>query len=816
MSAMTRGSVFALLTAVVLATPVGAAPLIVNEFNAVSGSNYLNFGNATTDGDGNSINPPEGEVPAAADTYFGRIEGNGGDWIELVVVADHLDIRGWTLDICNGGVCGGDQLTFANHIVWADLRAGTIITVAEDEPTDLSFDPGSGDWWMNVQAQNGGPGSYITASNFPVNEVDWKMSILDDSANVVYGPIGEHVPEDPIAGCFPPQDNLNAGEIFRLEEAPSALVDPCIPTLNDYEDGVLSTFGSPNRWNSGFATQGFDALRNLESFPDRDGDQIPDDGDRSGIAGDTPCVGGATAGCDDNCGGIQNAAQADSGGPGGADGMGDVCQCGDPTGNDDVTAADILELRELQIGLRTELTRPERCSVHSDGQCSLTDLVVLDRTIGNPSSDPGLAPTCQAAALHSDQSDFMFDPNRLIEVNLRMSQADWDAMRVEELNVFGLITSPLCGTAPFRDLGPPYNFYDTEVTVDGKTLMNVGVRKKGFLGSLSTTKPSLKIKFDEIVGQEKSSGQQLNSMDRMTLNNNKQDTTHVTQCLGYDLMRQAGVPAPRCNFAHVTVVAIDGPTETTVVDGLYSHIDSIKDPFLRRNFGSDSDQGRLYEGTLSDFWPGSFRGTIEAKTQTAADDTSEIDALTTALEDPALTDAQRLTAIQGLVDVDDFLRFWAAEGLIGHWDGYVDDQNNFWFYVDPANDEDLIRFIPWGIDDTFGPGNALPWRSGDPTHAEAIVPRSALARRLYENSVTKLQYLAELQNQLDNVWNEAAIHAEINRMEALITPITGSLTTELNQLRTWVDDHRALVQAEINSPPTGFAGQPTHFCILNP
>ena len=124
-------------------------------------------------------------------------------------------------------------------------------------------------------------------------------------------------PEDPVAGCFPPQDNVNSGEIFRLEEAPSALIDPCITTLNDYEDGVLSTFGSPNQWNGSVASQNFDILRGLEPYPDRDGDQIPDDGDLSGIAGDTPCVGGATAGCDDNCAGIQNASQADTGGPGG-------------------------------------------------------------------------------------------------------------------------------------------------------------------------------------------------------------------------------------------------------------------------------------------------------------------------------------------------------------------------------------------------------------------------------------------------------------------------------------------------------------------
>ncbi|MGE4608197.1 MAG: CotH kinase family protein, partial [Myxococcota bacterium] len=139
-------------------------------------------------------------------------------------------------------------------------------------------------------------------------------------------------------------------------------------------------------------------------------------------------------------------------------------------------------------------------------------------------------------------------------------------------------------------------------------------------------------------------------------------------------------------------------------------------------------------------------------------------------------------------------------------------QNNFWFYVDPA--DGLIRFIPWGTDDTFGPGN--PLRMGNLTHADPIVPRAALARRLYEIASTKALYLAEFQSQLDNIWNETAIHAEIDRMETLITPITGSLTTPLNEVRTFVDTQRAIVQANINSPPLGFAGQPNHFCFLNP
>lgn len=774
------------------AAQTSAAPLVLNEFNAVASGEYLNGGTAGTDGDGNSIDPP-------SDPYLGRIAGNGGDWIELVVVGDHVDIRGWSLEICDDGSCS-DTLTFSTNAVWSDLRAGTILTVSEDQPTDLSFSSGSGDWWMNVQAENGGPGTYITASNFPVSHRDWNLTIRDAQGQNVFGPLGEHVPQDPAAGCFPPQDDVNSGEIFRMEMSPSAIVDPCRISLNDWEDGVLSTFGAPNFWNSSTAVQDFSNLRGLIAAPDIDGDGIPDDGDLSGIAGDAPCVGGATANCDDNCPGIQNALQTDTGGPGGPDGLGDVCQCGDPSSDDLVTAADVTEIRELRVGTRTELTNPERCSVYSKGECSMADLVVLDRTLSDPLLEPGLAPTCQEAAVSDDISELMFTPERLLEINIRVDLADWDDLRVQRNFMLPLIFDPNCGNNPWPD---PFTWFSGEVSVDGQTLTNVGVRKKGFQGSLSETEPSFKIKFDEFVG-----GQQLNGMDRLTLNNNNQDDSEIRSCLAYYVMRKAGVPAPRCNFAHVTVTTVNGPTEVTAVDKIYTHVDSIKDPFLRRNFGSDA--GRLYEGTLTDFWSGPWRGTLEPKSAEAAADTTEVDALLAVLENPGLSDAARLAAIQGIIDYDDFLTFWAAEGLTGHWDGYADDQNNYWFYVDPA--DGLLRFIPWGPDATFTTGNPLPPRSGHPVHAEAIVPRAALTRRLYEIPSSKADFLAKLQDLLDNVFDEAELHAEINRIEALMAPITGDISASILPVRTWVDAHRALVQAEINSPPIGFAGQPLHVC----
>ena len=77
-----------------------------------------------------------------------------------------------------------------------------------------------------------------------------------------------------------------------------------------------------------------------------------------------------------------------------------------------------------------------------------------------------------------------------------------------------------------------------------------------------------------------------------------------------------------------------------------------------------------------------------------------------------------------------------------------------------------------------------------------------------------LAYLAEFQNLLDNIFDETERIAEIDRIETLIAPVTGDISADLDYVRNRINAHRVLVQAGINSPPTGFSSQPLHFCIF--
>jgi len=90
---------------------------------------------------------------------------------------------------------------------------------------------------------------------------------------------------------------------------------------------------------------------------DGDGDGVADDGDGSGDAGDSPCTGGETVGCDDNCPSVVNPDQLD----GNADGVGIACQTscvlriGPGSGADFDTIPDALLWPGLTDGCRLQI-----------------------------------------------------------------------------------------------------------------------------------------------------------------------------------------------------------------------------------------------------------------------------------------------------------------------------------------------------------------------------------------------------------------------------------------------------------------------------
>lgn len=379
----------------------------------------------------------------------------------------------------------------------------------------------------------------------------------------------------------------------------------------------------------------------------------------------------------------------------------------------------------------------------------------------DPTEDPSTPPADDGRDPIDDAP--LFDPDHLVRVEVTMDPADWETLRFQTRDLFALFGGEGCLDAPFES---PFTEFEADVTVDGEALARVGVSKKGLLGSMSSDKPSLKIDTDEFVD-----GQLLaNGTERVVLNNVVQDPGYVNTCLGYRIFEDAGLPAPRCNFALVTVNGEDL--------GVYVHVEAVKKDFLARHF--DDVDGDLYEGTLSDFVDG-MTGTFEADTESTDPLLAPVHALTAAL---ALPDDEVLDAVAALVDLDAFYRFWATESLVAHWDGYSSNTNNFFVYRDPSSDR--TTFVPWGADALFGdPATPIAFTNG------------WLARRLWALPESREAYLAAMDEVLAVAFDEATLLAEIDRMSALISPHVADPATAAavqDVARSFVSARRAVVE----------------------
>ena len=189
-----------------------------------------------------------------------------------------------------------------------------------------------------------------------------------------------------------------------------------------------------------------------------------------------------------------------------------------------------------------------------------------------PTPAPTAAPTAAATTPaptpeepeEPDASDAYFAMDRVLEVSIEIAEEDWNTLRHQTRTFDDLMAEieELGLSRPFADI---YTWFSGTVTIDGETHTDVGVRKKGFLGSQSDTKPSLKLRYDKYVD-----GQSLGGvMERMTLNNSIQDVSMVNTCLSYQVFAAAGLPSPRCNFATVTVNGKEL--------GLYIHLEETQE-----------------------------------------------------------------------------------------------------------------------------------------------------------------------------------------------------------------------------------------------
>ncbi|MFV8162752.1 CotH kinase family protein [Mycobacterium sp. 134] len=304
------------------------------------------------------------------------------------------------------------------------------------------------------------------------------------------------------------------------------------------------------------------------------------------------------------------------------------------------------------------------------------------------------------SAQQQKKLDALYATDNVLTVRIAMAQADWDAVRTEQ---------PDGGICNFDwDGGSRYTWRKAaSVEISGTAFparaefSDVGVKKKSFCGSINSEKPCIHLDFGKFSDTSEERAEDLLGSRYLTLNNSIQDLSYVRQPLGYHLLGMAGLPHSRCNLVRVFVngTPIGQGFPGVNAPGVYVNAEPIMKRYIERNFGNM--KGNLYEIEHRDDFVADRLRLIATEDLSAFDNKADLKFAIGHIADHGIAGAAEV------FDIDQFIRLYAMEFFLKHWDGYSNNTNNTYVYNDvtaveaPGLGNIKFKLIPWGIDQTL-------------------------------------------------------------------------------------------------------------------
>ncbi len=223
----------------------------------------------------------------------------------------------------------------------------------------------------------------------------------------------------------------------------------------------------------------------------------------------------------------------------------------------------------------------------------------------------------------------------------------------------------------------PRDYVPAKLRLGNEVLTNIAVHLKGGSGSFRKVddRPGLTLDFNRYED-----GGRFRGLKKLHLNNCNQDPTRLSEFIGGQLFREAGVPAARAAHA---VVELNGRRL-----GFYVALESMDDVFLARNF--QDKKGNLYGQTRG----GDITDPIERMEGETPLTHADLQALLAAVQETNLQ--ARVQAMERRLDLDEFISFMAMEIIAGHHDSYTLARHNYRIYHDPGTEK--ISFLPHDLD----------------------------------------------------------------------------------------------------------------------
>ena len=293
---------------------------------------------------------------------------------------------------------------------------------------------------------------------------------------------------------------------------------------------------------------------------------------------------------------------------------------------------------------------------------------------------------------------FWFDINTLPTITLEFSEANWALLKTSTSDNREEVEADFT----YRLNEQEYSLENIGVKLSGNTSFTLPEYETG-----NYTQANFTFDFDEFVDDQALSG-----IAAMKLKRFKDDSTFVHEPLSNQIMHNFNLWTAHSSAYTRLVITIG--TRNEAYFGVYRMNESVnRHEYIDKRFGTDNDGGFLWQGNYKDWGMAHFsritatwggvgdfdNASFEYKSKGKYFEQAHAQLVEIATNFTQLDGDEFDLYITEHLNIEIFLKSLAAEAVLGHWDGFWGNGNNFMFYIDESM---VLHFIPFDTDNTLG------------------------------------------------------------------------------------------------------------------
>ncbi|MBR5133917.1 MAG: CotH kinase family protein [Alistipes sp.] len=312
--------------------------------------------------------------------------------------------------------------------------------------------------------------------------------------------------------------------------------------------------------------------------------------------------------------------------------------------------------------------------------------------------------------------DWVFDMNNLPEIHIEISQNEWNDLLKAYDKDNNTNTYVHCDVE-YKSKGETHNFVDAGLRLRGNTSRR---RPEGNGGEMHITDNTDWHHCHFMINlrkYQKDDAHELHNVRKLHLKWHKDDRAYCRELYCYDLFRRFGIwTAPYSSYCRLWI-HVEGDSEPAYY-GIYEQIEAIDDKFVKKRkelfgdhkhnlwkcrWGADLNYNNIGHADICFDDDSGANHTYELKSNTENFSAAKAQLIEFTKNVTQRTGQDFHDWIASVCDVRLLLRTYAVNVVVGMWDDYWNNKNNYYIYFNSSDKNNYkFFFIPFDYDNTLG------------------------------------------------------------------------------------------------------------------